>query len=396
MTGWAHGRWRAALAASVVAVLAGALLLFDGRDRTPEELCPGANQPIVGVRHGGSTREGQTVEPRTRPPQRSANGRLGSVQFALVPDGGRKMPALIDSNSPSFWADGEMYLFNSVDGFQTFRSSGASLNQLSGIVAVELPEPQRLGKVWLEAVWYDAGAQLLYGWYHFEPSTLECQTAPAIGAAVSRDLGLTWEDRGFVIENANAIDCSYDNGYFSGGSGDFSVVQSLDRSYFYFLFSAYAGPLSEQGVAVARSSFAERGQPGTVAIFYNGAWNEPGVGGHATALFASSTGWKGPYVEAFWGPSVHWNAYLQRYVMLVNHAAGQGFEQEGVYISFSANLERWTAPSKLIDGGGWYPQTIGLDEDGSDSVAGRRSRFYQAGSSCYTLEFTLLTPVPLN
>jgi hypothetical protein len=296
-------------------------------------------------------------------------------------------PSFIDSNSPAFWGDGMLHLFNSM-GYQTYRTSGPLLAALDTSVEVALPQPELPGNVWLEAVWYDDAESVLYGWYHFEPATLPCLTAPAIGAAVSYDHGLSWEDRGLVIENPNDIDCEYDNGYFTGGSGDFSVILAPDRSYFYFFFSTYAGPLEEQGVAIARSGFEDRGQPGTLSNYYLGDWAEPGIGGRATPLFASSTGWRGPEVEAFWGPSIHWNAYIQRFVMLLNRAGGFGWQQEGVYITFSENLESWSQPEKLVHGGGWYPQVIGLAEAETDSLAGQTMRFYQGGLSCYELEFS--------
>src|SRR5688572_27704249 len=81
-------------------------------------------------------------------------------------------------------------------------------------------------------------------------------------AALSRDGGKTWIDQGPVIENPYGIDCTYDNGFFVGGSGDFHVLPDQQRGYFYFLFSNYAGPIDQQGVAVARSAFKDRGQPG--------------------------------------------------------------------------------------------------------------------------------------
>ena len=251
----------------------------------------------------------------------------------------------------------------------------------------------RPGGRWIEAVWQDPTSQTLYGWYHFEPSDLPCQTAPLIGAALSRDGGRTWIDRGPVLENPYGIDCTYDNGFFTGGSGDFHVIPDQQHGYFYFLFSNYAGPIAQQGVAIARSRFADRGQPGTVFKLHNGAWTEPGLGGHVTPIFASSTGWKGPRVEAFWGPSAHWNEYLQEYVALLNHTDGEVWQQEGIYLTTSANLIDWTPPQKILDSEVWYPQVLGIGPRGTDTLAGKTSRLYIAGESTYALEFHLGLPL---
>ncbi|HLF80096.1 MAG TPA: hypothetical protein VJB57_21660 [Dehalococcoidia bacterium] len=294
-------------------------------------------------------------------------------------------PGPVDSNSPAFWSNGELVVFNSF--MRPQRSTGPSVDKLGEAVEVSCSPCDRGGGRWLEAVWKDESSNILYGWYHFEPDDLACQTAPIIGAAISRDEGRSWQDQGTVLASAYPIDCSYQNGYFAGGHGDFTVILDEESRYFYFLFSTYDGPLEEQGVAVARSSFAAKGQPGTAFKHYKGEWNQPGVGGRASAIFASPTGWKGPFVDAYWGPSVHWNPYLERYVALLNRTSGTNWQQEGVYITFSSNLFDWTAPRRLFDANTWYPQVIGIGPDGTDRHAGRSARVYVGGISVFLIDF---------
>jgi hypothetical protein len=310
------------------------------------------------------------------------------VQISAYKTTALQFPAGADSNSPTFWYDGSIRVINS-DPFGSNISIGPSLDQLEQTLPVQLPVPERPGTVWMESVWLEPDSGVLYGWYHFEPHDLDCYplTAPIIGAALSYDGGETWEDQGFVIENPYPPDCSFDNEYFVGGSGDVTVVPSQDGEYFYFLFSNYIGPLDEVGVAVARSAFADRGQPGTVWKYFDGAWDEPGIDGQSSAIFPSPTGWSGPDFEAFWGPSVHWNSYLGRYVMLLNRADSRYWRQEGIYIAFSPDLEHWTEPEKIMDSNDWYPQVAGLSADGTDSFAGRFVRVFVGGLSSYVLEF---------
>jgi hypothetical protein len=141
------------------------------------------------------------------------------------------------------------------------------------------------------------------------------------------------------------------------------------------------------GVAVARSAYADRGQPGSVWKYYRGAWAEEGIGGRATALFPSSTGWAGPKVEAFWGPSVHWNGFVGAYVALLNHTNGTSWSQEGIYVTLSQDLVEWTTPQKIFESNDWYPQVIGLGQNGTDTAAGRFMRVFIGGVSNYILEF---------
>jgi hypothetical protein len=310
----------------------------------------------------------------------------GGFDFDLSEAPVQQFPGIVDSNSPVYWEDGRLMVVNSAWA-ESYRSSGDSPENLSDPVRVELPGLSRPGAVWMEAVWKDPATAVLYGWYHFEPADLVCQTAPIIGAAISYDDGLTWKNSGFVIENGYGADCGYANGYFAGGTGDFSVVLGVNRRYLYFLFTNYAGPLDQQGIGIARSAVEDKGQPGKVFKYYVNGWNQPGVGGKSEALLPSTTGWKGPFVESFWGPSVHWNHYLNSYVALLNHTDGEDWSQEGIYITFSKDLLKWTVPTKMLDSNYWYPQVVGMGPNETDSLAGKSARLYIGGISTFILDF---------
>jgi hypothetical protein len=303
-----------------------------------------------------------------------------------------QMPFWVDSNSPVAWAGDKMLTFNSAFE-ETNRAVGSGLYATENVSPVVLPRPERPGNVWIEAVWRDPLTAVLYGWYHFEPGDLICEeglTAPIIGAALSFDNGATWEDRGFVLESAHSIDCDYGNGYFVGGNGDFSVVASPAGDYFYFVYSQYGGDREDQGIAVARSRFFDRGQPGTVFKYHRGRWEEPGIGGLETPIFGVDRSWAGVDVDALWGPAVHWNSYLDAYVVLMNRAVGEFWAQDGVYITFTRDFMSWTFPEKLLDTPDWYPQIIGIGPGETDSFASRTTRLFVGGYSEALLQFDLL------
>ncbi len=310
------------------------------------------------------------------------------------------MPAVVDSNSPGFWRDGRFNLFNStgvplvsagVDQFQWDEDSTQT-------VQVDLPDHF---KMWIEAVWQDSDGSI-YAWYHNEPAGLcpdSSLTAPQIGALASYDGGKSFLDLGIILTSGDPIDCSARNGFFAGGHGDFSVILDREQRYFYFLFGNYGGSLSGQGVAMARLAYEDRGRPaGAVAKYYQGEWTEPGLGGQVTPVFPAAVAWQQEQTDSLWGPSIHWNHYLQSYVVLMNHACcSPRWPQEGIYISYNADLSNpaaWKRPERILRGQDiWfgpnhYPQVLGLEWDETDTIAGQVARLYIKGASLWEIFFS--------
>jgi len=318
---------------------------------------------------------------------------LSATTFAaptLRPAPRLQFPHATDSNSPGHWDGPTFFLFNSTG--HPYRSYGSNLFELGNTAAVNYNNTVNGGR-WMEATWRATNGTL-YGWYHLEPGGL-CPglTAPKIGAVKSTDNGANWTDLGVVLEaRTNTLRCDAQNGYFAGGNGDFCVMLDAAQQYLYLLCSTYAGDVTEQGVAVARMAWGDRDAPvGKVWKWHNGDWLELGLGGYVTPIFPATVAWERPDCEAFWGPSVHWNSYLQQYVMLLNRAKGSGWVQEGIYTSYSTNLAdpmSWSVPEKILNGGAWYPQVIGLEEgQGTDKLAGALARFFMGGVSDYEICF---------
>ena len=159
--------------------------------------------------------------------------------------------------------------------------------------------------------------------------------------------------------------------------------------------STYAGPVSEQGVGVARMRWADRDSPaGKVGKWHQGKWAEPGIGGHATIIFPAFIYWHHEDANSFWGPSIHWNTHLRQYVILLNRSMDSRWTQEGIYVSFNPDLANpggWSAPRRILDATGndrWYPQVIGLDASKreTDKLAGRDARLFIRGQFRWGLE----------
>ena len=263
----------------------------------------------------------------------------------------------VDSNSPVWKTliDGEptVVVFTSWGG-TPHRASGPSLADLSPATPVTLSGMPD-GGIWIEAV-IAADDGTLYGFYHNERAPLRCRsmtrTAPRIGALRSTDAGVTWTNLGILIQASSlTFDCNTLNTYIVGGVGDFSATLDSESRYVYLYFSQYGESAQEQGVVAARFLWTDRDAPvGKTEIWTAGGWVRPrprtgdllfsgfDEGGliwgmpQPTAIFPTVE----PFhdgdtkVDAFWGPSIHWNTYLERYVMLVNKAKDESFGEEGV------------------------------------------------------------------
>lgn len=320
------------------------------------------------------------------------------------------LPGTSDSNSPAVWerVGGrlQLFLFTSVAG-QATRHAGLDVSRLVPRGPVQFLRHPGHG-VWFEAVITDTDGTW-YGYYHNEWPAEVCddsvRTIPRIGAARSVDFGATWDDLGVVLEAPpDSYDCASTNQYFVGGVGDFSVVLDHAQQTLYFFFSQYADLETAQGVAVARLAWADRDAPaGRAAVWLRGQTWLPAQRSEDTdrleyvypagaAIYPAADGWHDDAtVDAFWGPSVHWNTYLQQYVMLLNRARSRTWTQEGIYVAFAPTLDdplAWSRPVRLLSGGRWYPQVLGLDSGtGSDREAGERARFFMGGRSEYLMQF---------
>lgn len=338
----------------------------------------------------------------------------GEPYAALLPATTLAFPNETDSNSPAVWemVDGSwtMSLFNSVAGWAEI-SRGPSLRTLASRGEVRFASAAPHGGTWFEALILDADSW--YGFYHNEREDIVCPASgkvwPRIGAARSDDRGVTWTDLGPIIETPeSAVGCATNNHYFVGGVGDFSVMLGPARNYAYIYYSQYDEVHDLVGVAAARMAWADRDQPaGRVDIWNDGAWvppSEVAVAGDsaappawdyplATPIFRSTNRWDDGTagVDVFWGPSIHWNTTLNTYVMLLNKAVSNTWEQGGIYVSFNDRLdapEAWTRPALVARGGSWYPQVIGLDPTvGTDKYAGGVARFFMAGKSEHLIVF---------
>jgi hypothetical protein len=320
-----------------------------------------------------------------------------------------ELPAEIDSSNPAVWARvgaiDQLFVMSSWGGIPVI-SSGTKLDTLRAGDPVAFASHPGHG-VWMEAIVPDSSG-VWYGYYHHERPADGCgrhdRQLPRIGAMRSSNNGQTWDDLGIILDAPPGSDaCDSNNRFVLGGIGDVTAALDAAGNDVYLYYSQYTRDGASQGVVVARIAWADRDRPmGKATIWNNGAWLP------ARQSSGSDIGWEyppgSPLVpsrmpfhdrddagDVFWGPSIHWNTYLNQYVMLLNRAKNDYFEQDGIYVSFSPTLadpSRWSAPVKILTGVGWYPQVIGEQEGaGTDRIAGRRARFFVLGKSQWFIHF---------
>ena len=340
----------------------------------------------------------------------TASAQVPRVPTARLASASRlNLPGEIDSSNPAVWAldDGVARLFViSSWGGVPVRSAGSSIDSLRRDQPVAFASHPGHG-VWMEAIVPDdSGAW--YGYYHHERPADLCgrpdRQLPRIGAMRSLDNGATWTDLGIVLDAPPGSEaCDSSNRFVLGGVGDVTAALDRDHRDVYLYFSQYGRAGVSQGIAVARIAWADRDAPaGKAAIWSDGAWlpasedADRDLGWRypaGTPLVASSKPFHdgSSANDVFWGPSIHWNTYLEQYVMLMNRAKDDVFGEEGIYVSFSpavSDPSRWSAPKKILSGGEWYPQVIGSETgSGTDRTAGRRARFFMMGKSTRMIEF---------
>lgn len=310
-----------------------------------------------------------------------------------------ELPAEVDSSNPAVWSlvEGVQKLFViSSWGGVPVRSIGDAVESLQSAGLVSFASHPGHG-VWFEAI-VPADDGTWYGYYHHERPADSCgrpdRQLPRIGAMRSTDQGATWEDLGIVLDAPEGAEaCQSQNRFVLGGVGDVTAALDAASQDLYLYFSQYSRDPAVQGVAVARLAWADRDEPvGKASVWHDGAWI-PDARHAGTPLVRATRPFhdRSSSADVFWGPSIHWNTYLEQYVMLLNRARDDQFSQEGIYVSFSPTLadpSQWTVPVRIQSGGSWYPQVIGTEAGtGSDRRAGKRARFFMTGRSDRFIEF---------
>lgn len=193
----------------------------------------------------------------------------------------------------------------------------------------ELDDGRLVGFFHAESHWYPRTTQ---GW----------QAYKSIGVAYSNDKGLTWGTPELILkQSTNKPDAPE-----WSGLGDGCVIYNHLNNKYYCYYTPVSGSVN---LSMAVSSDPEAA-PDSWTKWYNGSFSQPGIGGLDSPIAGLSS-------RPGANPSVHWNTYLNKFVMVWH-----GWNEK-LYISASDDGEVWESPQILLDEGDktWYPVIVGTD-----------------------------------
>lgn len=294
---------------------------------------------------------------------------VGGVRFQIgeqevvVSDAARKAAGL------QYWPDSHVgvlplgngqYEFYAANSGQVTKFRGALNSPLSSLVdgRVEIAGVKQSfnylagGPVYLDPI---SGKKVLI--YHAEnwlgPNGTNSLFYSRLGMAVEGADGV-WQDLGLIISpSVNS------QTHAEIGGGEYQIVGDYMYVYFHDTFSGG----SVLNVAVARASLQSlraavaAGQAPVFSKYYNGQWNQPGLGGLSTSFFAGNR-------DIFGWPTVIYDASVQKYIMMVFRYSTLVSEWD-LYASTSSDGLHWADPQPIETEGGLsvYPTMIATGVD---------------------------------
>lgn len=205
--------------------------------------------------------------------------------------------------------------------------------------------PEGLTMCWfLGGMWYDEEEKKLYAPVHIElpglyrTGAVDGWFSRKILLATSTDKGETWHYEGSIID-PDTYYYQHDGYKFSGvntsnGLCDFGFFADVKGGYFYIFGEEGWYPKGVFGanwnVHAARCKMSDKMAPGKWQAFYNGAWDEPALGGKSSAV-APSHLWSVIYCED-----------LDRYIgiCMSNSDPVRPEDIDGTYIGTCTSLEK--------------------------------------------------------
>jgi hypothetical protein len=302
-----------------------------------------------------------------------------NVTVLKNPAGIREWDLFPDASMSVIPLDGKYYAWWSE--YKTFRTSGASpllsdqkkLSPTSEVIGGHSSKnvPHKNG-AWITDVYRSGGTAgkgakpYLVGFSHIE-RRVDGFVEKSMAVSKSSNNGASFSTPERIL-TANKPLGALKNEH--QGLGDGCVVKDFVNDRYIAFFSEVISEKVSPMVSMAESKNPD-GAPGTWSKWHDGTFSEPGIAGIATPIHNLS---RVPGAN----PSVHFNTYLNKYVMV--YASWE----RGLFISVSDDLEKWSSPVRILSneelpkrkGKGLlrYPTIVGA----STNFAGKCAKLYFA------------------
>jgi len=174
----------------------------------------------------------------------------------------------------------------------------------------------------------------ILGCVHNESGDRPGQGLQSMSLSISTDYGLTWKSYGQIITGKDAVLTPHK----VTGTANCTAIDGQDGYYYAYCWQNGTGH-GDGAEIIARAPVADP-LPRNWKKYYEGRWDQPGVGGDATGLPKGVGG-----SVARWSPSGQ--------IMLL------GRSHDGLVLSFSTDELNFTEmPEPLLDvgGGSWHPR----------------------------------------
>lgn len=219
------------------------------------------------------------------------------------------------------------------------------VQQPDGILDSSFSKPYGDDVYWLNGAGWVDGTGKWYVVTHIEFNN-NYFTAPMkrIGLSSSPDHGAHWHYEGDILTSDNSYDRSMYNNYYDFGCGEPYLFVDNANGYFYIAYMDTWWSVKTPGeyhstVRMARCAISDKLAPGKWKKFYNGTWNEAGLGGRATDVFPNSS-----------GCAITYSTYLNKYIFLTTKLFS-GNDTAGSYMASCTDLsqQNWTKLQKVSD-----------------------------------------------
>lgn len=293
--------------------------------------------------------------------------RVGSAEIVLAtrdkpyswPDG--TIGILRDEGKYSFFAAGEATPIRTLGTLDNPVAEGSQVQRVEGL---KNTYPYAAGG----RVYKDPQTGTLLLFYHAEIRTFPPGYIPffsELGLALSIDRGTSWHDLGPIVRPHTPVSSSY---FQKGGTWDVGWgTYVLAGEYFYLYFADLlqdGDDYARVNLAVARAEIADvidaavnQRQAWPWTKYYQGSWEEPGLGGRSSPLIEQGDG-------SFMPSDVVFNTCLKKYTAVI---LGEPFPNPDLYWSESSDGLKWDRLQKVVgdEGEQIYATLVGEGDDPS-------------------------------